>query len=290
MGQWVRLRDANMNTGYTGGWCLKFVQDSFGTDHPYPSAIDAWNANYGGGNHPGEVPPLGLTVPVYLSLGNVPAGHVADRLDDGYVASSTQAGYHSTPYFHPSLNDLINVYGKYNGGATYLGWSQFVGTVKVVAWQDSHSESTTTDIAFNRTTIDDPTLPLGQTKVTQSGQNGVQTTTYEVTTLDGAEQYRTQSGQSTTDAIDEITAIGSYVTPISTPDPVDQIPTTTPDDPVETTPPTETTPIINIPSIPVVIGGTATNLDNEKAIIKRIVVFLQTLFDNITAYFKGKEK
>lgn len=128
-----QLRDANTATGYVGGWCLKFVQDAFGTDHPYASAIDAWNANYGGGNHAGEVPPLGITVPVYFSLGNVPAGHVAIRLDDGWVASSTQSGSHSTPYFHKSLDDLIAVYGQYNGGCTYLGWSEYVGTVRVVA-------------------------------------------------------------------------------------------------------------------------------------------------------------
>lgn len=127
-----QLRDANMSTGYTGGWCLKFVQDSFGTDHVYPSAIDAWNANYGNGNHPNELPPSGKTVPVYFSLGNVPAGHVAISLDGGMVASSTQSGYHSSPYFHPNLNNLITVYGRYNGGCNYLGWSEYVGTVRVI--------------------------------------------------------------------------------------------------------------------------------------------------------------
>lgn len=129
---WTQKQDANMTVGYVGGWCLKYVQDAFATDHPYPTAMAAWNANYGGGNHPNEEPPLGITVPVYFALGSVSAGHVAIRLDDGWVASSTMPGEHSAPYYHRNLADLIAVYGKYNGGCTYLGWSEFVGTVRVV--------------------------------------------------------------------------------------------------------------------------------------------------------------
>ena len=128
---WSQIRDANWKVLYVGGWCLKYVQDAFGTDHPYPSAIDAWNANYGNGNHPNEQPPS-KTVPVYFSLGNVPAGHVAISLDDHTVASSTQAGTHPSGYLHPNLQNLIDVYGKYNGGCTYLGWSEYVGTVHVL--------------------------------------------------------------------------------------------------------------------------------------------------------------
>lgn len=133
---WKQNQDASMATGYEGGWCLKFVQDAFGTDHPYATALDAWNNNYGGGNHPNELPPAGKTVPVYFSLGNVPAGHVAISLDDGMVASSTQGGIHLTPYFHQNLDNLIWVYGKYNGGCTYLGWSEYVGTYHVVEWDE----------------------------------------------------------------------------------------------------------------------------------------------------------
>jgi hypothetical protein len=120
-----------MSVGYTGGWCLKYVQDAFGTDHPFVSAIDAWNANYGNGNHV-DMPPLGITVPVYFTLANVPAGHVAIRLSDGWVASSTQPGTHATPYYHKSLDDLIAIYSKYNGAVTYVGWSEYVGTIHVV--------------------------------------------------------------------------------------------------------------------------------------------------------------
>lgn len=126
-----QLRDADMNIGYTGGWCLKYVQDAYGTDHPYPTALAAWDAEPVATSH-GEYPPLGITVPIYFSLGNEPAGHVAIRLDDGWVASSTLSGYNARPYLHPSIDDLINVYGRYNGGCTYLGWGEHVGSVRVV--------------------------------------------------------------------------------------------------------------------------------------------------------------
>lgn len=129
---YTQLQDANWRIPYVGGWCLKYVQDAFGTDHPYASATDAWDANYGGGNHPGELPPAGRTVPVYFSLGDVAAGHVAICMDDGTIASSTQSGSHAEGFIHPNLQNLIDVYGKYNGGCTYLGWSEYVGTVRVV--------------------------------------------------------------------------------------------------------------------------------------------------------------
>lgn len=134
-----QLKDASMTVGYVGGWCLKYVQDAFGTDHPYPTALSAWNNNYGGGNHVG-LPPMGVTVPVYFSLGTEPAGHVAIRLDDGMVASSTLSDSHARPYFHKDINDLVAVYGKYNGGCRYLGWSEYVGTVRVV--QESQVNAT----------------------------------------------------------------------------------------------------------------------------------------------------
>lgn len=129
---WNQLHDADMTVGYTGGWCLKYVQDAFHTDHPFATALDAWNANVGNGNHANEEPPMGITVAVYFSLGNVPAGHVAIRLSDGWVASSTQPGTHPAPYYHRNLADLISVYGQYNGGCTYLGWSEYVGDTQVV--------------------------------------------------------------------------------------------------------------------------------------------------------------
>ena len=132
MTAYTQTRDANWKVPYVGGWCLKYVQDAFGTDHPYPSAIAAWNANYGGGNHPNERPLAGITVPVYFTLGTNTNGHVAISLSDGTVASSAQAGSHPEGFIYPNLQSMINAYAKYNGGCTYLGWSEYVGTVRVV--------------------------------------------------------------------------------------------------------------------------------------------------------------
>lgn len=128
---WRQIQDADLAVGYEGGWCLKYVQDAYKTDHPYPTATAAWEAEP---NKHYDRPPAGKTVPVYLALGSVPAGHVAISLDDGFIASSSLWGTHPRPYFHPNLDDLISQYGKYNGGATYLGWGEHVGTVRVVEW------------------------------------------------------------------------------------------------------------------------------------------------------------
>lgn len=128
---WKQNRDADMSVGYVGGWCLAYVQNAFKTDHLYPTAMAAWQAEP---NKHTDRPPAGKTVPVYLALGNVPAGHVAIALDDGWIASSTLSGTQPKPYFHRNLDDLIAVYGRYNGGATYLGWGEHVGSVRVVEW------------------------------------------------------------------------------------------------------------------------------------------------------------
>lgn len=137
-----QLKDANWKIPYTGGWCEGYVEGAWGqatlpsasnqsTSGVYNTAIAAWNAEPEISSH-AELPPVGKTVPVYFSLGNVPAGHVAISLDDGKVASSTQAGFHSQGYIHPNLQDLINMYGKYNGGCKYLGWGEHVGRIRVV--------------------------------------------------------------------------------------------------------------------------------------------------------------
>lgn len=141
---WKQLNDANVSIPYVGGWCEGFVEGAWGqatlptpanptTSGIYGSAIEAWNAEP---NKHFDLPPVGKTVPVYFSLGNVWQGHVAISLDDGLIASSTQGGYHDKPYFHNNLDNLIWVYGQYNGGCTYLGWGEHVGKVQVVKWEE----------------------------------------------------------------------------------------------------------------------------------------------------------
>jgi hypothetical protein len=252
MGKWIQLHDADMTVGYTGGWCLSYVQNAFGTDHPFPSAIDSWNGNVGNGNHAGEIPALGMTVPVYFSLGDVPAGHVAIRLDDGFVASSTQAGVHPRPYLHPNLDDLIALYGKYNNGCNFLGWSEYVGNVKVVGWSDSHQETVPTVIAFSTITLDDETLALGQTGVRQIGTTGEHTQVYLVHTVDGVEQSRDLLSDNVVSPVAQVNTIGTFVPPI--------IPPVVVPDPI----------VVIDPIVPIVPVVPAKPISNENDIIKII--------------------
>ena len=136
----------NYNIPYVGGLCEGFVEGTVGqatlpnpqnptTTGVYPTASKAWQAHP---THPNELPPRGVRVAVFFTLGSTPAGHVALSLEDGRVASSTQAGYHPTAYIHPSLDDLIKVYSKNNNGCTYLGWSEYIGKIKVVRKDDMY--------------------------------------------------------------------------------------------------------------------------------------------------------
>lgn len=73
-------------------------------------------------------------------------------------------------------------------------------------------------IPFDRRTVDDPALPKGQTKVTTAGVDGVETTTWRVTTTDGIETDRNEVGKEITRLpVTEVTAIGSYVAPAPAP-------------------------------------------------------------------------
>lgn len=239
MGSWKQLIDANWKVPYEGGWCLKYIQDAFKTDHPYGSAIEAWNSNYGGGNHPGELPPVGKTVPVYFSLGNVWQGHTAVSLDDGYIASSSQGGYHTQGYIHQNLDNIIWVYGKYNGGCTYLGWSEYVGTARVVEYVPEVTTkdiSDTTILPYKTIFQDDNTLPKGQVKTSVVGIEGYTITATRIYYSDGVESGREQLSQTTVPAIDQIVLNGTYVAPEPTE------PTKPIDEPTEPTTPVITPP------------------------------------------------
>ena len=126
---WTQLKNPTSNITYTGGWCLSAVQDAFGTDHPYPTAIAQWN---GAGTKYGGLPPAGIAVPVFFSFTTEPAGHVAVMFADGRVGSSTQSGTHKGLYMHPNLDNLMKVYKDAGWKMTYLGWKDTVGTQLVV--------------------------------------------------------------------------------------------------------------------------------------------------------------
>ncbi len=61
---------------------------------------------------------------------------------------------------------------------------------------------------------EDTNLPKGQTKIVQIGQNGEQTTNYEITTVKGVETARIVKSQAVSvQSIAQITAVGTYVAP-----------------------------------------------------------------------------
>ena len=190
MGKWIQNRDANWRVTYTGGWCLAYVEDAFGTAHLYPNATNSWeNAK---GKHY-DLPPAGITVPVYFSLGNVPEGHIAISLDDLMVASSTQSGTHPQGYIHKNIQDMINLYGKYNGGCTYLGWSEELAGTTIVSYEPevSYEDETKTELFdFETNKIPDPNKYIGDDIVVQDGVVGSRTIIYRVKYSDGIEISR----------------------------------------------------------------------------------------------------
>ncbi len=73
-------------------------------------------------------------------------------------------------------------------------------------------------IHFRKTTVDDPTLAKGQTRLQTAGADGVLTRTYRVTTTDGVETDRVQVSRTVTKApVAEVSAVGSYVEPAPVP-------------------------------------------------------------------------
>lgn len=104
------------------GWCLKYVADAYGGNFPqvYPSATAAWNAAQF--KHQDQNFPTNIDVPVWFSVRGVPEGHVAIRMADGSVYSTTSSTA-TKAVRHPNMQDLINAYAPYNP-LTYLGWTE----------------------------------------------------------------------------------------------------------------------------------------------------------------------
>ena len=120
----------NPNVPCQPGWCLKYVADAYGGGYPvvYPSATAAWNgAQF---KHQDQSFPAGVAVPVWFSIRNVPEGHVAIRMPDGSVYSTT-SGTSNRAVHHPNMQDLLNAYAPYNP-LTYLGWTEDLAGKRLV--------------------------------------------------------------------------------------------------------------------------------------------------------------
>ncbi|MEU1972866.1 G5 domain-containing protein [Microbacterium sp. NPDC019599] len=76
----------------------------------------------------------------------------------------------------------------------------------------TRDERVTEPVAFSETRVDDPTLLVGETRVTTAGQNGERTLTYRVKLVDGVEAGRELiSDEVTTPPVAQVTAVGTGV-------------------------------------------------------------------------------
>jgi len=116
----------NPNIPCQPGWCLQYVRQTFGAPVVEPTATAGWeNAEF---KHADMAFPDNCAVPVWFSLATEPAGHVALRMADGSVYSTSDDS--TVPHHHPSLDDLIAYYWR--NPLTYLGWSEDISKVRVV--------------------------------------------------------------------------------------------------------------------------------------------------------------
>lgn len=122
----TQLITPNPNIACTPGWCLVYVRETFGVGPKYPTASAGWKAS--GRRHKDKNFPKDAWVPIWFSLSDDPAGHVALRQPDGSIWSSSHPTAR-TPVHHPSFKDLLSYYG---GRLTYLGWTEDIEGVLVV--------------------------------------------------------------------------------------------------------------------------------------------------------------
>jgi hypothetical protein len=72
----------------------------------------------------------------------------------------------------------------------------------------------TKSVAYGTKTVDDASLNKGTTKVTTQGVNGIETLTYLVTYTNGKQTAKDlQSDKVTTQPVDQVTSVGTYVAP-----------------------------------------------------------------------------
>lgn len=126
---WQQNRTTDTGVQYTGGLCLQASQRGYKSAHWYPRAIDQWTAepfkHY-------DRPPLGIDVPIYFSIPGIAAGHIANRLSDGRVASASKSGVHNGLYIHKDIDDLVAFYKSGGVQLNYLGWGEMSADVRVV--------------------------------------------------------------------------------------------------------------------------------------------------------------
>lgn len=131
-----QLVTPNLGAVAGAGLCLAFAQSVLGAPVKYDSATQAWQNQQG--RHPGELPPSGVTVPIWFShygtygpMGNTPRhygdwGHVAVRLADGSIISSPGSGVGRARF--SSIGEVERYFN-----AKYVGWSEYMNGRQIVA-------------------------------------------------------------------------------------------------------------------------------------------------------------
>lgn len=123
-----QLITPNPHIPCTPGWCLQYVRQAYGLDGVHPTATAGWNASPT--QHQDRDFPSGCWIPVWFSLANEPAGHVALMAPDGSVYSTSDLT--NVPHHHPSLDDLIHYYDFYGMPLGYRGWTEDIEDVAVI--------------------------------------------------------------------------------------------------------------------------------------------------------------
>jgi hypothetical protein len=108
----------------------------------YPTATAAWNASTS--KHRDRQFPKGVWYPIWFSLSNEPAGHVALVAPDGSVFSTSDLS--NTPHQHLDISDLMNYYARYGMTLSYLGWTEDVAGYPVISPSGLAAQGTTTPV------------------------------------------------------------------------------------------------------------------------------------------------
>lgn len=220
------------------GWCQAYLEQAFGFKWLYASALDSWNKS--SSQHKDTSFPVGVYFPVYYKgykVNGVDVGHtmIVKMNSDGsgtfWSSPKTRKPYADKVTF----KNVAEMHSKLKSGwassLVYLGWSEHVGTKRVITNTYTKEVTEAKPIAFTKKTVEDNTLPEGTTTITQKGINGTRTIVYTVTIKDGKEVSRkVKSDKTTKEPVEEITSVGTYIEPPVVVPPVEP-PVTPPVDP-----------------------------------------------------------
>mgnify|MGYP000521842670 CR=1 FL=1 len=141
MKEYIQLKQPNPRIACTPGMCLVYAREVFGIPAKYPTALENWKSSTR--KHTGQGFPAGVWVPVWFTISDNPAGHVAVRQPDGSIWSASDPNS-AMPVHHDSLADIERYYG---GKLTYIGWTEDIEDVEVVRSKNSKRNPSSTRVS-----------------------------------------------------------------------------------------------------------------------------------------------